>query len=184
MVSHSAHPFGHAQLSTDLIAPPEIISQLLSAFFAYFYPLHPFPHEQWLLPSYQRREDIGNKSFLALVASMTALVAALRPRQTLHFVANVGYTDVPSFIQRAIKVCKDARGVSGTDDYLENDLNANSAATSYFLALVSANTGDWIQYNRHLVEADCILHAINQTQNEMTAQTGNRVFWAIFVLSR
>jgi hypothetical protein len=185
----STHSFGPgSQSSTDLIAPPDIVQQLLAAFFTYVYPAHPFPHEPWLMQAFNRRADIGDDVYnpvLALISSMIALLAALRPRQTFTLVSSLGYENIDMFIQRARSICISARGLG----FLErDDLDSGAAATSYFMAILSSRVDHWFQYRSYLAEAIEIIRQAVQPdqlvwQDELQIQMGCRILWSIHSLT-
>jgi hypothetical protein len=137
---------GHssAPLSAESICPIETLDLLIDDFFTYIHPLCPFPHEPSFREAWKRREDLTNKSFLALLASMTgALVASFPRKPRMHLKAQKRENMFPnhmSLVQRCQKVCAAARGPG----YLESDtLNVYDAATSYFLALMGIYTFRW-----------------------------------------
>lgn len=188
--TNGSQSYSMTQSSADLIAPSHVISELLRAFYDYVYPLHPFPHEPWLIQSYDRRADAGNHTynpFLALVAAMIGTVATFRPTQTAALVRQVGHGEIGSFIARCRSVCINARGI-GYPDRVNQD--ANDAVTSYFLAIMSAHEKQWAQYQAHISDAVGIVHnqllfsSPQQRPDEIRRQTAFRVFWATFVLSR
>ncbi|KXT02383.1 hypothetical protein AC578_237 [Pseudocercospora eumusae] len=136
---HSSTP-----LSAESICPIETLDLLIDDFFTYIHPLCPFPHEPSFREAWKRREDLTNKSFLSLLASMIgALVASFPRKPRLHLKAQKRENMFPnhmSLVQRCQKVCAVARGPG----YLESDhLNVYDAATSYFLALTGVYTFRW-----------------------------------------
>ncbi|KAI6795328.1 hypothetical protein KC361_g5045 [Hortaea werneckii] len=139
----SSHTSGQ-QLSAESICPIETLDLLIDDFFTYIHPLCPFPHEPSFREAWKRREDLSNKSFLALLASMIgALVASFPRKPRLHLKAQKRESLFPnhmSLVQRCQQVCAAARGPG----YLESDtLSVYDAATSYFLALMGVYTFRW-----------------------------------------
>ncbi|KAF2173866.1 hypothetical protein M409DRAFT_16136 [Zasmidium cellare ATCC 36951] len=136
---HSSTP-----LSAESICPIETLDLLIDDFFTYIHPLCPFPHEPSFREAWKHREDLSNKSFLALLASMIgALVASFPRKPRLHLKAQKRENLFPnhmSLVHRCQKVCAAARGPG----YLEQEtLNVYDAATSYFLALTGIYTFRW-----------------------------------------
>ncbi|SMY25633.1 unnamed protein product [Zymoseptoria tritici ST99CH_1A5] len=139
LASHSSAP-----LSAESICPIETIDLLIDDFFTYIHPLCPFPHEPSFREAWKRREDLSNRSFLSLLASMIgALVASFPRKPRLHLKAQKRENLFPnhmSLVHRCQKVCAAARGPG----YLESDsLNVYDAATSHFLALMGIYTFRW-----------------------------------------
>jgi hypothetical protein len=139
----SSHTSGQ-QLSAESICPIETMDLLIDDFFIYIHPLCPFPHEPSFREAWKRREDLSNKSFLALLASMIgALVASFPRKPRLHLKAQKKESLFPnhmSLVHRCQQVCAMARGPG----YLESDnLSVYDAATSYFLALMGVYTFRW-----------------------------------------
>ena len=132
------------QLSAESICPIETLDLLIDDFFTYIHPLCPFPHEPSFREAWKRREDLSNKSFLALLASMMgALVASFPRKPRLHLKAQKRESLFPnhmSLVHRCQSICSMARGPG----YLENEnLSVYDAATSYFLALMGVYTFRW-----------------------------------------
>ncbi|KAF2772535.1 hypothetical protein EJ03DRAFT_341556 [Teratosphaeria nubilosa] len=139
----SSHTSGQP-LSAESICPLETIDLLIDDFFTYIHPLCPFPHEPSFREAWKRREDLSNKSFLALLASMMgALVASFPRKPRLHLKAQKReslFLNHMSLVHRCQQVCAMARGPG----YLETDnLSVYDAATSYFLALMGIYTFRW-----------------------------------------
>ncbi|CAK4034425.1 Zn(II)2Cys6 transcription factor like [Lecanosticta acicola] len=139
LAAHSSTP-----LSAESICPLETLDLLIDDFFTYIHPLCPFPHEPSFREAWKRREDLTNKSFLALLASMIgALVASFPRKPRLHLKAQKReslFSNHMSLVQRCQKVCAAARGAG----YLESEhLNVYDAATSYFVALMGIYTFRW-----------------------------------------
>ena len=136
----STHPSA-PQLSAEAICPIETLDLLIDDFFTYIHPLCPFPHEPSFREAWKRREDLSNKSFLALLASMIgALVSSFPRKPRLHLKAARKENMFPnhmSLVHRCQQVCALARGPG----YLESDnLSVYDAATSYFLGLMGLYT--------------------------------------------
>ena len=140
------------------------------------------------MQAFNRRADIGDGVYnpiLALISSMMALLAALRPRQTFTLVSSLGYENIDVFIQQARSICISARGLG----FLErDDLDSGAAATSYFLAILSSRVDHWFQYRSYLAEAIEIIRQAVQPdqhiwQDELQIQMGCRILWSIHSLT-
>ncbi|EMC95549.1 hypothetical protein BAUCODRAFT_71053 [Baudoinia panamericana UAMH 10762] len=139
----SAQTSSH-HLSAESICPLETLDLLIDDFFTYIHPLCPFPHEPSFREAWKRREDLNNKSFLALLAAMIgALVSSFPRKPRIHLKAHKRENMFPnhmSLVHRCQQVCAMARGPG----YLESDnLSVYDAATSYFLALTGVYTFRW-----------------------------------------
>ncbi|KAK5151255.1 hypothetical protein LTS14_009425 [Recurvomyces mirabilis] len=132
------------QITAESICPIETVDLLIDDFFTYIHPLCPFPHEPSFREAWKRREDLNNKSFLALLAAMIgALVSSFPRKPRLHLKAHRREHMFPnhmSLVNRCQQVCAMARGPG----YLESEsLSVYDAATSYFLALMGTYTFRW-----------------------------------------
>lgn len=191
-LGRDSQPFDpSSQSSADLIAPPDIVQRLLSEFFTYVYPIYPFPHEPWLMQAFNRRADIGDSAYnplLGLISSMVALLAAMRPRQTLALISSLGYTNIDNFIHQVRAICVNARGIGYLD---RDDLDYVAAATSFFLAQLSVRNQKWLQYQSYLNEAVEIVHdqqmmLMNDigSYDSIQLQIGRRIYWSVYVCTR
>lgn len=157
----SSHPASHLPLSAESICDVQTLDLLVNDFFTYVHPLCPFPHEPSFREAWKRREDYNNRPFLALLASMIAVLVASFPRKPrLHLKAQRKESVFPNhmvLVHRCQKVCAEARG-SG---YLESDtLSVHDAATSYFLGLTGCYTFRWRQGRLYLGECMTILRSL------------------------
>ncbi|WPH00091.1 Hypothetical protein R9X50_00291400 [Acrodontium crateriforme] len=128
-------------LTAEAICSADILNLLIDDFFTYIHPLCPFPHEPTFREAWRRREDVTNKSFLALLASMIgALVSSFPRKPRLHLKAQKKQNLFPnhmSLVYKCQEICAAARGPG----YLESEnLNIYDAATSYFLGLMGVYT--------------------------------------------
>ncbi|KXL46171.1 MAG: hypothetical protein FE78DRAFT_538929, partial [Acidomyces sp. 'richmondensis'] len=171
----SSHTSGQ-HLSAESICPVETLDLLIDDFFTYIHPLCPFPHEPSFREAWKRREDLSNKSFLALLAAMVgALVASFPRKPRLHLKAQKKESLFPnhmSLVNRCQQVCAVARGPG----YLESDnLSVYDAATSYFLALMGVYTFRWRLGRLYFGECLTILRTLGlhrpreQTQQQLGA---------------
>jgi hypothetical protein len=179
-------------LSLDSIAPFETIHRLLYDFFTYVYPIFPLPHEHLVMDRLRKREDVQNRSFCALVASLIAAISVMFPRiaqkalgqheQDGHVIVN------EVFIGRSLLICEQSRGP------LSCERNVDDAATAFFVGLVShlrkqprqleMYLTDALSIVRYLgVESDGVLADGSQT-DFVTKELCRRVYWAIWSLVR
>ena len=148
-------------LSAESICPIETLDLLINDFFTYIHPLTPFPHEPSFREAWKRREDLSNKSFLALLASMIgALVASFPRKPRLHLKAQKKEHLFPNhmaLVHQCQHICSLARGPG----YLESEnLSVYDAATSYFLALMGVYTFRWRQGRLYFGECLTIIRTL------------------------
>ncbi|KAK5135744.1 hypothetical protein LTR08_004730 [Meristemomyces frigidus] len=207
--SHASAP----QLSAESICPIETVDLLIDDFFTYIHPLCPFPHEPSFREAWKRREDLSNKSFLALLASMIgALVSSFPRKPRLHLKAARRESLFPnhmSLVNRCQQVCALARGPG----YLESEnLSVYDAATSYFLALMGVYTFRWRLGRLYFGECLTIIRTLgihkatytqfgvlppfvgsnnasrdshhDQPPDNITVEMGRRIFWTMFVSAK
>ncbi|KAK5116903.1 hypothetical protein LTR62_006624 [Meristemomyces frigidus] len=198
-----------SQLTAESICPIETLDLLIDDFFTYIHPLCPFPHEPSFREAWKRREDLNNKAFLALLASMIgALVASFPRKPKLHLKAHRREHMFPnhmSLVTRCQQVCAVARGPG----YLESEnLSVYDAATSYFLALMGTYTFRWRLGRLYFGECLNIIRTLglhksrdqaftplrparahgspfgsngDQSIDNITLEMGRRIFWTMFV---
>lgn len=201
-------------MSAESICPIETINLLINDFFTYIHPLCPFPHEPSFREAWKRREDLSNKSFLALLASMLGALVASFPRKPRQHLKAQGkehlFPNHMSLVHRCQSICSLARGPG----YLESEnLSVYDAATSYFLALMGVYTFRWRQGRLYFGECLTIVRTLglhkgdstlaaslpravdsrvgaqdsareSQQVDNITRQIGLRVFWTMFVSVR
>ncbi|KAL1595265.1 hypothetical protein SLS60_009955 [Paraconiothyrium brasiliense] len=165
-------PTNAAHALAQLSAPPRpkptaesicslpIMNSLIDDFFTYIHPLCPFPHEPSFREAWNNREDCGNDSFLALLASMIAALVASFPRKPRLHLKHQTREFFPShlaLIDRCREICAQARGPGYLD---KPSLNVYDACTSYFLGLVGGYTFRWRQLRLYLGECLTILRSL------------------------
>lgn len=204
----SSHP---PHLSAEAICSYPTLNALIDDFFTYIHPLCPFPHEPSFREAWARREDYNSPSFLALLASMIAILVASfprKPRLHLKMQAREQFPTHLALVDKCREVCAQARGPG----YLDRPgLNVYDAATSYFLGLVGAYTFQWrpcrLYFGECLTILRCLgLHKANEqgytelgsfpgslgsngpshegsreSVDKITEQMGRRVYWTMFV---
>ncbi|KAF2477935.1 uncharacterized protein BDR25DRAFT_330548 [Lindgomyces ingoldianus] len=153
----SSHP---PHLSAESICSLPTMNALIDDFFTYIHPLCPFPHEPSFREAWERREDYSNPAFLALLASMIAVLVSSFPRKPrLHLKSQTRdqYPSHLSLVDKCREVCAQARGPG----YLDRpNLNVYDACTSYFLGLTGAYIFQWRQLRLYFGECLTILRSL------------------------
>ncbi|KAJ5551313.1 hypothetical protein N7461_006011 [Penicillium sp. DV-2018c] len=108
---------------------------LLDDFFTYIHPLVPVPHEPTFRAAFERREDVTNHTFLALLASMIGFLVASfprRPKLRLNTEAErAAFPHSIALVKHCLNIAIQARGIG----YLDRNATVYDAAISYFLAV-------------------------------------------------
>ena len=142
--THAAHTlasFSQQQaLYAEAICPMPILQYLIDDYFMYIHPLVPLPHEQSFRTAFERREDMTNTTFLAMLAAMVGCVVASFPRK-LEQAARHSNTENPfpnsmSLVERCHKVANEAQSVG----YLDRAFTIHDAVTNYLLGLTGVYT--------------------------------------------
>ena len=136
-------------ITADTICHWSILRLLVDDYFAHIHPLVQLPHEPSFRSALDRREDVSNPTFLAMLASMIGCLVAGFPRKAqqhfrLHSMDSLLPTPM-SLVERCHRIAMEAQGVG----YLDKNLTIHDAVTSYLLGLTSAYT-----FNR----PSCILY--------------------------
>ncbi|KAH8635631.1 hypothetical protein IG631_11032 [Alternaria alternata] len=164
----SSHP---TQLSAEEICALPTLNALIDDFFTYIHPLCPFPHEPSFREAWGQREDLSNPSFLALLASMIAVLVASfprKPRLHLNTQTRREYPNHLSLVDKCRDVCARARGPG----YLDRpSLNVYDACTSYFLGLTGAYVFQWRQLRLYLAECLTIIRSLGLHKHEAQGYT-------------
>lgn len=189
-------------LSAENISSLDVVERLVADFFTYVHPLAPFPHETTFMQAFRRRDDVHNRYFVALIASMVAaLVAAFpkRARMQLRALGHHEYREHRQLVDHCLRTCTQARGPA----YLDRDeLNIYDAITSYFIAQAHACCNRPSPSRRYLAEALTIIRSLNlpsldlQLQQQhgfdsdgkpqlqidfITQELARRIFWKAFI---
>lgn len=108
---------------------------LLDDFFTYIHPLVPIPHEPTFRAAFERREDVTNGTFLALIASMIGFLVASFPRRPkLRLNTEAERSAFPNSIA-LVKRCHDVAIQARGTGYLDRNVTVYDAAISYFLGV-------------------------------------------------
>ncbi|MCJ1471718.1 hypothetical protein MMC13_000358, partial [Lambiella insularis] len=209
--THAAHTlasFAQQQvLSAESICPMPLLQLLVDDYFTYVHPLIPIPHEPSFREALQRREDLNNLTFLALLASMIGTLVASFPRKPrLHLKAQHKGNMFPnsmSLIERCHRITVEARGPG----YLLKELSVYDAVISYLQGLTAANIfnfrqsnlyfGECLnisrslglhrQHNKHTPAGPLAPHigvppdASDAKIDYISEEMGRRLFWVMFV---
>ncbi|KAJ5748178.1 uncharacterized protein N7511_009874 [Penicillium nucicola] len=128
-------PSGQFALSAESICSLHTVQLLLDDFFTYIHPLVPVPHEPTFRAAFERREDVTNHTFLALLASMIGFLVASfprRPKLRLNTEAERNaFPNSIALVKHCLDVAIQARGAG----YLDRNATVYDAAISYFLAV-------------------------------------------------
>ncbi|KAF7182393.1 hypothetical protein CNMCM7691_001873 [Aspergillus felis] len=159
--------------SVESICPLPTARLLVDDFFTYIHPLVPIPHEPSFRVAFERREDITNPTFLALLASMIgSLVASFPRRPKLHLKTEAEKAAFPhslALVKRCHDVAVQARGVG----YLDRSATVYDAAISYFLGLCSAYVYNIRRCRVYLAECRTMLHVYDLCrQSTMQSSVG------------
>ena len=144
-------------LSAESICPLPTLRLLVDDFFTYIHPLVPVPHEPTFRTAFERREDVSNRIFLALLASMIgSLVASFPRRPKLHLRTEAEKAAFPhsmALVKRCHDVAVQARGTG----YLDRTATVYDAATSYFLGLCAGYVYNMRRCRTYLAECRTML---------------------------
>ncbi|KAJ9213575.1 transcriptional regulator family: Fungal Specific TF [Paecilomyces variotii] len=162
-------PFTPAAASAEAICSMHTLRLLVDDYFTYIHPLIPVPHEPTFRAAFDRREDVTNKTFLALLASMVGtLVASFPRRPKLHLATEIEKNDFPNstaLVKRCHDVAIQARGPG----YLDKSATVYDAAISYFLGLCAGYVYDMHQSRIYLAECSTILRVYDLFKRPLSA---------------
>lgn len=131
---------------------------LVDDYFTYIHPLIPVPHEPTFRAALDRREDLTNRTFLALTASMIgALVASFPRRPKLHLNTEAERTAFPHSMAM-VKKCRDVAVQARGMGYLDRSATVYDAAISYFLCICSGYMYSMRRCRTYLAECLTMLH--------------------------
>lgn len=148
-------------LSGESICPLPTLQLLVDDYFLFIHPLIPVPHEPTFREAFANREDVTNKRFLALLASMIgSLVASFPRRPRLHLRTDSAeglYPNSMALAKRCHDVAVEARGPG----YLDTSTTIEDAAISYHLSLCSSYAHNLQRCRIYLGECMTILRVYN-----------------------
>lgn len=160
---------GSLPLSAESICSLHTVQLLLDDFFTYIHPLVPIPHEPTFRAAFERREDVTNHTFLALLASMIGLLVASFPRRPkLRLNTEAERTAFPhsiALVKRCVDVAVQARGTG----YLDRNATVYDAAISYFLAICAGYIYNMRRCRIYLSECRAMLQVYDLCQSRTIA---------------
>ncbi|KAK5942824.1 hypothetical protein PMZ80_005390 [Knufia obscura] len=179
------------QLSAEMICDIGTLHILIDDYFAYIHPLIPIPHEPTFREQLRRREDVRDRSFLALLAGMIEALVTSFPRRVKQVFqspeARAQFPHASALISRCHSVFTEARGKGFID---RDDLNLYDACSSYMAAISFAYMFDLRRWRLYCSECITILRTLNYHKveeaydssiNLIDQQIGRRLFWLCFV---
>lgn len=144
------------------------MQMLVDDFFTYIHPLVPIPHEPSFRAAFERREDVTNHTFLALLASMIGLLVASFPRRPkLRLNTEAERTAFPNsiaLVKRCLDVAIQARGTG----YLDRNATVYDAAISYFVAICAGYIYNMRRCRVYLSECRAMLHVYDLCRSPTT----------------
>jgi hypothetical protein len=195
MIDHSTN---HLLLSVEVMAPLDVIRQVIHRYFSFMYPRYLFPHENAFHDSFINRADQVDPSFLSLTAAMCAVTALSYPRAARMIFVGLDHPaigdpsetiaaahDTRAMVDQFIKVAADTRG---SRHCLRADLNINDATTSFLLALAGSMSDRWAQYSLYMSECLATLQILclrprsdGTVKNHVDVELARRLRAAAFV---
>ncbi|KAF7529562.1 hypothetical protein PCG10_007120 [Penicillium crustosum] len=173
-----ATPFASPQsasfpLSAESICSLHTMQMLIDDFFTYIHPLVPIPHEPSFRAAFERREDVTNHTFLALLASMIGLLVASFPRRPkLRLNTEAERTAFPNsitLVKRCLDVAIQARGTG----YLDRNATVYDAAISYFLAICAGYIYNMRRCRVYLSECRVMLQVYDLCRSPTTTPSSS-----------
>lgn len=163
-------PSSSDHVSAESICDIPTLQLLLDDYFIYIHPLVPVPHEPTFRAAFARREDLRDRTFLALVASMVGAFVASFPRIPLRRFKRVQngqqlFSSSRTFLDRCHEITITARGLG----YMDKSFTIYDAAISYLVGLIRAYTYDMKRCRVYFGECIMILrmlevHKTNPTE--------------------
>ncbi|KAJ5774486.1 hypothetical protein N7457_009382 [Penicillium paradoxum] len=152
-------------LSAESICSLHTVQLLVDDYFTYIHPLVPIPHEPSFRAAFERREDVTNHTFLALLASMIGLLVASFPRRPkLRLNTEAERTAFPhsiALVKQCVDVAVQARGTG----YLDRNATVYDAAISYFLAICAGYIYNMRRCRIYLSECRAMLQVYDLCQS-------------------
>lgn len=181
------------QLSAEMICDLGTLNVLVDDYFTYIHPLIPIPHEPTFREQLRRRDDLRDRTFLALLAGMMETLVSSFPRRVKQVFASpearAQFPHASTLISRCHSVFTEARGKGFID---RDDLNLYDACGSYMAAISFAYMFDLRRWRLYCSECVAILRTLNHQKaddagsydfgiNLVDRQIGRRLFWLCFV---
>lgn len=181
------------QLSAEMICDLATLNVLVDDYFTYIHPVVPVPHEPTFREQLRRRDDLRDRTFLALLAAMIETLVTSFPRRVKQVFsspeARAQFPNASALMTRCHSVFTEARGKGFID---RDDLNLYDACGSYMAALSAAYVLDARRWRLYCSEAVAILRVTNHQKADNAAtydlgvnlvdqQVSRRLFWLCFV---
>ncbi|KAB8209193.1 Zn2-Cys6 binuclear cluster domain protein [Aspergillus parasiticus SU-1] len=147
-----------AVFSLEMICPLSTIRLLIDDYFTYIHPLIPIPHEPTFRAALDRREDVTNRTFLALAASMIGTLVTSFPRRPKFHLKTAAEKAAYPHSMALVKRCRDVAVQARGAGYLERSLTVYDAAIGYFLSICSGYMYSMRTCRSYLSECLTILH--------------------------
>ena len=145
-------------VSAESICSLFTLQLLVDDYFTYIHPLVPLPHEPTFRAAFERREDVTNPNFLALLASMIGtLVASFPRRPKLRLKTEAEKIAFPHSVA-LVKQCHDVAVQARGTGYLDRNATVYDAAISYFLGLCAGYIYDMRRCRIYLAECQTMIH--------------------------
>ncbi|KAF6234295.1 hypothetical protein HO173_007717 [Letharia columbiana] len=182
--THAAHTLAYFSqqqvLSAETICPLSMLERLVDDYFTFIHPLVPLPHEPSFRDAFNRRQDLTNPTFVALVASMLGYLVACFPRRPRQHIRegvpmehqqqmDSLYSNPMDLVDRCHKVAMEALGPA----YLDRKMSVHDAVISYLQGLTCVQTFNRqsaIHYFKQCmtISATVGLHKVNVTSTTHT----------------
>lgn len=134
---------------------------LIDDYFTYIHPLIPLPHEPTFRMQFNRRDDLTDRKFLALVANMIAVLVASFPRRPRQLMASTEmqsrYPNAGALIRVCLRVAAEARGPG----FLSGRLDLHDALCSYLTGIIYAYTFEFKRARLYFGESLLITRNLN-----------------------
>lgn len=164
-------------MSGESICSLPTLQRLVDDYFCFIHPLIPVPHEPSFRAAFNKREDISNKRFLALLAAMIGTLTASFPRRPrMHLRTDAERQLFPNsmaLVIRCHEVALEARGAG----YLDWSTTVYDAAISYLLGLCSGYVYNIRRCRMYFGESMTILrvHGLTQPPQSMATLSAKSV---------
>lgn len=143
------------------------------------HPLIPIPHEPSFRAALAAREDLTNKTFLALLASMIGILVSSFPRRPLHLFKQIRngpqlFPSSAALRDRCHNIVVEARGPG----YLDKELTLSDAAISYLTGLIAAYIFDMKRCRLYFGECIMILRILEVHKSPQVGFGGPTPSWS------
>lgn len=171
---HHGPSLAQQRLSLESLLSHDTVRNLVDDFFLYIHPLTPLPHEPSYRAAFARRDDLRDRSFLALTAQMIAFLVTCFPRRLrkrLSLEEKQRFPTSLALIRRCHTIRAQARGTA----YLERDPGLNDLAISYLAAITAGYMLSMKDLRLYMSETMMLLRALNYHSPNAYRDKGVRV---------